>query len=514
MNGNRGDSSHRHSQGAWTVARVRAAEDALRAHVPMDVLMRRAAFGLATRAAVVLAERTGGVSGRHVALLVGAGNNGGDTLWAGAYLRRRGVAVTAVLLSPERAHPQGLAALRRAGGRIADHLPRRAHLVLDGIVGLSGRGALRPAVARLVEAVRVPIIAVDSPSGVEPDTGTVQGPAVTATETVTFGARKPVHLLAPWRCGPVHLVDIGLLGELGEPDLRVLTAAEIGALWPVPGPTSDKYTQGVVGIAAGSADYPGAAVLCAGAAVLATSGMVRFAGTAADVVRGRWPEVVATGSVSDAGQVQAWAVGPGLGTGGAGRHVLAHVLAVGVPVVVDADAITLLAQHPELADSRDPGTPLVLTPHDREFERLTGKLPGTDRVAAARDAARRFDAVLVLKGNTTIVAAPDGRVLVNPARSSWPATAGSGDVLTGVLGALLAAGLAPVTAAAAAVHAQELAAALAARGGTSSAAARSGISSPAAQGGISSAAPAPASAIQAALTDAIRSLRSAAGIRG
>jgi hydroxyethylthiazole kinase-like uncharacterized protein yjeF len=347
------------------VARVRAAEGALLSRVPVGDLMRRAAFGLATRVAAVLAERTGGVSGRHVALLVGAGDNGGDALWAGAYLRRRGVVVTAVLLSPDRAHAQGLAALRRAGGRVSDQLPDRVHLALDGIVGLSGRGPLRPAAAQLVAAIRVPIIAVDSPSGVDPDTGTADGSAVTAAETVTFGARKPVHLLAPWRCGPVHLVDIGLSAELGEPDLRVLTAAEVGALWPVPGPTSDKYSQGVVGIAAGSADYPGAAVLCAGAAVLATSGMVRFAGTAADAVRTRWPEVVATGSVSDAGQVQAWAVGPGLGTGAASRQVLAHVLGVGVPVVADADAITLLARHPELADSRDPGTPLVLTPHDR-----------------------------------------------------------------------------------------------------------------------------------------------------
>ena len=498
MSGNPGDSSHHYLQSAWTVARVRAAEGALLSRVPVGDLMRRAAFGLATRVAAVLAERTGGVSGRHVALLVGAGDNGGDALWAGAYLRRRGVVVTAVLLSPDRAHAPGLAALRRAGGRISDQLPDRVHLVLDGIVGLSGRGPLRPAAAQLVAAIRAPIIAVDSPSGVDPDTGTAEGSAVTAAETVTFGARKPVHLLAPWRCGPVHLVDIGLSAELGEPDLRVLTAAEVGALWPVPGPTSDKYSQGVVGIAAGSADYPGAAVLCAGAAVLATSGMVRFAGTAADAVRTRWPEVVATGSVSDAGQVQAWAVGPGLGTGAASRQVLAHVLGVGVPVVADADAITLLARHPELADSRDPGTPLVLTPHDREFERLTGKLPGADRVAAARDAAGRFDAVLLLKGNTTIVAAPDGRVLVNPARSSWPATAGSGDVLTGVLGALLATGLEPATAAAAATHAQELAAAIAARGGSGSIATRGG----------SGGAPAPASAIQAALTDAIRYLRS------
>ncbi|HEY6425555.1 MAG TPA: NAD(P)H-hydrate dehydratase [Pseudonocardiaceae bacterium] len=498
MSGKECDNTVAHSRGAWSTQRVRAAEETLLARVPAGELMRRAAFGLATRTAATLAARTGGVSGRHVALLVGAGDNGGDALWAGALLRRRGVAVTAVLLSPERAHPAGLDALRRAGGRIGDHLPARAHLVLDGVVGLAGKGALRPEAARLVEAVRVPIIAVDSPSGVDPDTGTAEGPAVTATETVTFGARKPVHLLAPWRCGPVHLVDIGLFAELGEPDLQVLTAAEVGTCWPVPGPASDKYSQGVLGIAAGSADYPGAAVLCAGAAVLATSGMVRFAGTAADAVRARWPEVVATGSVSDAGQVQAWAVGPGLGTGAAARQVVTHVLAAGVPVVADADAITLLARRPALADSRDPGTPLVLTPHDREFERLAGRAPGPDRVAAALEAARRFDAVLLLKGNTTIVASPDGRVLVNPARSSWAATAGSGDVLTGMIGALLAAGLEPATAAAAAAHAHEFAATLAAQGGT--------------RGGPG--APAPSSAIQAALSDAIRTLRSVACVRG
>ncbi|HEU0127711.1 MAG TPA: NAD(P)H-hydrate epimerase, partial [Pseudonocardiaceae bacterium] len=140
---------------------MRAAEGALIARVGEGVLMRRAAFGLATRTAAVLADRTGGVSGRHVALLIGAGNNGGDALWAGAFLRRRGVAVTAVLLSPDRTHPQGLAALRRAGGRIADQLPDHAELILDGIVGLSGRGGLRPAAAQLVKGAHVPIIAVD-----------------------------------------------------------------------------------------------------------------------------------------------------------------------------------------------------------------------------------------------------------------------------------------------------------------------------------------------------------------
>lgn len=472
-------------QGAWSVERVRAAEDAVLARTPEGALMRRAAFGVATVAARMLTQHVGAVAGRRVVLLVGAGNNGGDALWAGALLRRRGVAVTAVLLAPDKAHPEGLTALRRAGGRTAEKLPDRADLVIDGIVGLSARGPLRPAAAALVEAVTAPILAVDLPSGVDPDTGVTDGAAVTAAATVTFGARKPVHVLNPARCGRLHVVDIGLGPELGEPDIGILDAAEVGGRWPVPSPTSDKYTQGVTGVAAGSAAYPGAAVLSTGGAVLATSGMVRFAGSAADAVGARWPEVIVTGSVTDAGRVQSWVVGPGIGTGGAGREVLAHVLGEGVPVCADADALTLLAQHPELADARDPDVALVLTPHDREFARLTGQDPGADRVAAAREAARRFGAVVLLKGNTTIVAAPDGRVLANPARSAWPATAGSGDVLAGIVGALLASGLEATTAAAMAVHAHEHAADLAASG-----------------------APAPASMLVTALSEAIRQLRS------
>jgi hydroxyethylthiazole kinase-like uncharacterized protein yjeF len=366
-----------------------------------------------------------------------------------------------------------------------------ADLIIDGIVGLSAHGPLRPAAAALVDQIgAVPVLAVDLPSGVEPDTGAVHGPAVRATVTVTFGGYKPVHVLSagPAHCGRIRLVDIGLRPELGAPDLRCLTAADVGALWPVPGPDDDKYTQGVTGLAAGSARYPGAAVLATGAAVLATSGLVRFAGSAADVVRSRWPEVVATGSVTDAGRVQAWVVGPGIGTGPAARDVVRHVLSRGVPVCADADAITLLAAHPDLWDARDPDTPVVLTPHAGEFARLAGEV-GDDRVDAAVRAARRFGAVVLLKGHTTVIAAPDGRVLVNPARSAWPATAGSGDVLAGIIGALLAAGLDPLLAAGCAAFAHSLAADLAAKG-----------------------APAPASVIADAVPDAIRSVRAAVAL--
>ena len=493
--------------GVWTPDQIRAAEQRLFARVPEPQVMRRAAYAVAVRTAGLLAGSTGAVTGRHVTLLVGAGNNGGDALWAGAFLRRRGAGVTAVLLAPDKAHPAGLAALRKAGGRAvsaegpnadtagigaeAADAVERADVVVDGIVGLSGRGGLRPLAAELVRRVAVPVVAVDLPSGVDPVTGAVDGPAVDADVTVTFGGRKPCHVLGAGavRSGEVEVVDIGL--DLDEPELHLLAADEIGAGWPVPSPSDDKYSQGVVGIAAGSATYPGAAVLASGAAVQATSGMVRYAGPAADVVRSHWPEVVATGSVGDAGKVQAWAVGPGIGTGASGRDVLRHVLDSGRPVCADADSITLLAEDPTLWDARDPDAPLVLTPHAGEFARLAGD-PDPDRVTAVRELAARFDAVVLLKGNTTVVAAPDGRVLVNPAPQAWPATAGSGDVLTGLIGALLAAGVEPWLACGYATHVHALAAELAATD----------------DDGVG--APIGASALLASVPDAIRAVRACA----
>ncbi|WP_189224186.1 NAD(P)H-hydrate dehydratase [Saccharothrix coeruleofusca] len=462
-------------RGLWTTARVRAAEERVMARVPAGSLMRRAAFGVATAALELLGGK------RRVGLLVGAGNNGGDALWAGYYLRRRGVAVRAVLLAPEKAHAEGLAAFRRVGGRVVDRLGE-VDLVVDGIVGLSARGPLRPDAAEHVAHLDAPVLAVDLPSGIDPDTGAITGPAVRAAMTVTFGCLKPVHALAD--CGEVRLVDIGLGPELAGPDLAELDDAEVGAHWPVPGPQDDKYTQGVTGVAAGSATYPGAAVLATGAALLATSGMVRYAGAAADGVRARWPEAICTGSITDAGRVQSWVAGPGLGTGLSAEAVLRTVLEAGVPVCLDADAITMLANNPDLWDARDPDTPVVLTPHDREYERLAGEV-GHDRVAAARRAAEKFRAVVLLKGHVTVVAGPDGRVLVNRASGSWAATAGSGDVLSGLIGALLAARLDPVLAAGCAARLHAVAAERASGG-----------------------APIPASALLAAVPDAIRALRS------
>jgi hydroxyethylthiazole kinase-like uncharacterized protein yjeF len=452
------------------VAQVRAAEDALMATVPAGALMQRAAAGLAVHSGRLLPA----VYGARVVLLVGAGNNGGDALYAGARLAGRGARVTAVLLSPQRAHPGGLAALRRAGGRVLAAEPpgpaaacvRGADLVLDGIVGIGGAGGLRPGAAELAEAAgdAGARVAVDVPSGVDADTGAVAGAAFGADLTVTFGCLKPGLLVGAGadRAGELRLVDIGLAPYLPPASVRVLERADVAALLPAPGSASDKYTRGVVGVVAGSALYSGAAVLATGGAARGGAGMVRYAGTAPDAVRARWPEVVvAPPPPSRAGRVQAWVAGPGIGTDEAAGALLADVLASDVPVLVDADGITLLAADPAALRRRP--APTVLTPHDREFERLAGPV-GPDRIGAARRAAADLGAVVLLKGNRTVVAAPDGTAYVNPTGTPWLATAGSGDVLSGLGGALLAGGVEPALAAAGAAYLHGLAGRRAAAG--------------------------------------------------
>ena len=452
---------------AWRVADVRAAEQALMATLPEGTLMRRAAAGLARRCALLL-DDTGGVYGARVVLLVGSGDNGGDTLYAGAALARRGAQVGALLLSPERVHLAALAALRQAGGFTSTDLPSRADLVLDGIVGIGASGGLRPPAAAIVHRLsglrsrsgtRAPVVAVDVPSGVAVDTGDVPGEAVTADVTVTFGCLKPAHVVGPAavRAGQIELVDIGLGPVLhAGPAIRVPDAEDIIGWWPQPGPMSDKYSRGVVGIATGSVTYPGAALLSVSGAQAGPTGMVRYAGTAHHEVVRAHPSVVAVPKIGDAGRVQAWLCGSGLGTGEESRTTLRSVLATSLPVVLDADAITLLVDGKHAEDlRRDP--PVVLTPHDGEFKRLAGEAPGPDRASAACKLAAWTNAVVLLKGDRTIVATPSGEVWANPTGSPALATAGSGDVLAGLLGSLLAGGLPPERAAVAAAYVHGLA---------------------------------------------------------
>jgi ADP-dependent NAD(P)H-hydrate dehydratase / NAD(P)H-hydrate epimerase len=441
----------------YTADQIRAAEAPLLADLPDGVLMRRAAYGLANAIVAELRFRTGGVTGRQVCAVVGSGDNGGDALWAATFLRRRGAAASAVLLNPARTHTKALAAFRKAGGRIVENIPTATDLVIDGVVGIGATGALRPDAAAVFGANTAPVVAVDIPSGIDVHTGAADGPHVRAALTVTFGARKPVHVLGD--CGRVELVEIGL--DLPGSTLHSFEAADVAQRWPVPGPHDDKYSQGVTGVLAGSATYPGAALLSTGAAVAATSGMVRYAGTAHAEVVSHWPEVVVAENASSAGRVQAWVVGPGLGIDEACDEALRFALDTDLPVIVDADALTVLARDLDLLIGR--AAPTVLTPHAGEFARLAGEPPGADRVGATRALAERLGATVLLKGNVTVIAGPDGGpIYLNRAGQSWAATAGSGDVLSGLVGALLAAGTEPGQAAAMAAYAHARAAGLAA----------------------------------------------------
>ncbi|WP_045744315.1 bifunctional ADP-dependent NAD(P)H-hydrate dehydratase/NAD(P)H-hydrate epimerase [Actinoplanes rectilineatus] len=460
---------------AWRVADVRAAEKSLMARLPEGVLMQRAAAGLARRCALLL-EAAGGVYGARVLLLVGSGDNGGDTLYAGAALARRGAQVRALLLNPDRVHLAGVAALRAAGGFTTGELPARADLVLDGIVGIGASGGLRESAVAIVRRLgdlrgrtgeRATVVAVDVPSGVAVDTGDVPGEAVTADVTVTFGCLKPAHVLgaAATRCGLIDLIDIGLGPVLvADPAVRVAEAADVAGWWPRPGTTSDKYNRGVVGLATGSEQYPGAALLSATGALAGPAGMVRYAGSAhREVVRAH-PSVVVAPRVAEAGRVQAWVCGSGLGTDAAARTELRSVLATSLPVLLDADAISLLVGGEHAEDLRR-DAPLVITPHDGEFKRLAGEAPGADRAGAAARLAAWTNAVVLLKGDRTIVASPAGEIWANPTGSPVLATAGTGDVLAGLLGSLLAAGVPPVRAAVAAAYVHGLAGRRAAQGG-------------------------------------------------
>jgi ADP-dependent NAD(P)H-hydrate dehydratase / NAD(P)H-hydrate epimerase len=430
---------------AYSVETVRAAERELMARLPDGALMQRAAAGLAA----ACAELLGRVYGSRVVLLVGSGDNGGDALYAGARLARRGAGVVAVLLAPDRTHAGGLAALRRAGGtavRGADAAEapiRRADLVVDGIVGIGGKGGLRPDAAPLADLAResrAAVVAVDLPSGVEADSGEVRGAAVRADLTVTFGTHKPGLLVDPAKeyAGSVRLVDIGL-SLPDEAELEALQHADVAALLPVPGAESDKYRRGVVGIVAGSARYPGAAVLAVAGALRGGAGAVRYVGPAGDAVIARFPEtLVSDGSPERAGRVQAWVAGPGVGED---ADSVAAVLKSDVPVLVDADGLRLADRDVVRART----APTLLTPHAGEAAALLGvsrdEVEGA-RLASVRELAAAYGATVLLKGSTTLVAEPGGgAVRVNSTGTSWLATAGSGDVLSGLTGSLLAAGL-------------------------------------------------------------------------
>lgn len=393
----------------------------------------------------------------RVAVLCGPGNNGGDGFVVARLLRREGYAVRLALLG-EVGNLKGDAArmaARWSGGvePLGLDVLDRADVVVDA---LFGAGLARPLDGVTAEVIaeldrrRLPVIAVDVPSGVDGDTGAILGTAPQAVATVTFFRKKPGHLLLPGRlrCGEVVVADIGIpaavLAEVEPP------VAENGpALWrhllPWPAVDGHKYSRGHV-VVVGGERMTGAARLAARAARRAGAGLATIAvppGALAAYGGGDAGTILASldeyaGILAD-GRKNALVLGPGGGVGAALRQRVLAALAAGKALVLDADALTSFAETPrELFTALSPR--VVLTPHDGEFARLFGAVSGS-RLERARQAAGRAGAVVLLKGADTVVAHPDGRAVITADAPPWLATAGSGDVLAGIIAGLLAAGM-------------------------------------------------------------------------
>ncbi|MFM7061579.1 MAG: bifunctional ADP-dependent NAD(P)H-hydrate dehydratase/NAD(P)H-hydrate epimerase [Actinomycetes bacterium] len=439
-------------------------------------------------------DELGGAYGRRVVLACGTGNNGADGRVAADALSARGVRCTV---------------LDVAGGfdrAVAERAIRRADALVDAMYGTGFRGALEGDAAWFAErtaTVAVPVVAIDIPSGIDGTTGAAAGPVVHATRTVTFAAWKPGLLAELGRtcAGAVSVVDIGIdLGPTAaDPQAALVTGADVAAWWPTRDADAHKWSAGPLLVVGGSPGMQGAPILAAAAALRAGSGIVwaatpttdpeprRDEGTGAplelqssvtgtgagadagvpfgvEVVRRPLPSAPdgpSAGSLDDAGvdallaaagRFGALVVGPGLGTapsvGPAVRRLIAECER---PLLLDADALTALAGDPAPLRARAEagGAPVLLTPHEGEFARLDAPV-GPDRLAAARRLAAATGATVLLKGPTTVVADPQGRVLVADTGGPWLATAGTGDVLSGIAGSLLAAGLPPIRAGAAA----------------------------------------------------------------
>ncbi|HUZ62720.1 MAG TPA: NAD(P)H-hydrate dehydratase [Acetobacteraceae bacterium] len=414
-------------------------------------------------AGIVLMENAGRAVARAVQrlcppcrtlVLCGPGNNGGDGYVAARLLDQAGWPVGLAALAPPREGSDAAEVARRWRGVVAPFTPAaavRADLVIDAVFGAGLARDVDGLVAETLAAAHH-VLAVDVPSGLDGQTGAVRGFAPRAACTVTFFRRKPGHLLLPGRdlCGALVLADIGLPDSVLETVCPSLFANG-PALWRLPGLRAEahKYTRGHLTILAGH-QMSGAARLAAAGARHGGAGLVTLAAAGAgDLYRAAAePGLIVSDETLPAlladERRQTWVCGPGLGLEAA-RAALPALLAARRTVVADADALTACEGAPERLRGA-----AVLTPHAGEFARVFGPL-GADRVAAVRAAARRTGAVVVLKGADTLIADPDGRVAINDNAPPDLATAGSGDVLAGLVAGLLAQGMAPWPAAAAAV---------------------------------------------------------------
>ena len=464
--------------------------------VPAELLMERAGRAVA-RAAVDL---VGATYGRRAVVVCGKGNNGGDGYVAARHLARWGMRVTVTTLEevdelrePARGNAWRLtretdAGLRRFSAAALERDLARADVAIDAIVGTGFRGVPEDDVAEAIVALNgsaPPVVAVDIPSGVDGASGAAEGVAVRADLTVTFGAAKVGVVLLPGAelAGAVRVADIGFPDELVHADAWLLEPSDVAAVWPTRTLETHKRASGVLLVVAGSRGMTGAPRLIAQAAARVGAGLVTVAtpASALTAVQAglteatflRLPETddgsVAADALDEVAaaweRADALALGPGLTTDPSTVRFVREVVArCPVPLVLDADALNAFtAEAPAIADHR---ADVVLTPHAGEFARLTGVRGGDldgDRLGHVRALADAASAVTLLKGTRTVVAAPGGRALINPTGSPALATAGTGDVLTGAIGGLLARGVPPLDAAGAAAYVHGLAGLLAGR---------------------------------------------------
>jgi hydroxyethylthiazole kinase-like uncharacterized protein yjeF len=416
--------------------------------------------------------------GARILVLCGPGNNGGDGFVAARLLARRGRPVTLALAGSRHALSGDAADMAAAWTGPVEPIgslrPQDYGLIVDALYGAGLNRPLDGEVAELVEAVNAagrPVVAVDVPSGLSGDTGGSEGPVIRAIETVTFFRLKPGHLLMPGRslCGTVTLAEIGIRADLVfTPERPAVLFRNAPGLWrgsfPVLAPDTHKYRRGSVLVIAGGLSGVGAPRLGARAALRIGAGLATIAcrpeALAAHAARG--PDALMQRAVADRAALErrlaeprlsAVLVGPALGLDGEAREAVAAVLHSSVPAVLDADALTILAGSAARTARQTArrGAPCVLTPHEGEFTRLFGQAGGGSKLDRARRAAAGIGAIVVLKGADTVIAAPDGRAAINTTGCPALATAGSGDVLGGMVAGLLALGMPGFEAACAAV---------------------------------------------------------------
>lgn len=411
---------------------------------------------------------------RRVTVLCGPGNNGGDGFVAARHLLDRGYAVRLGFngephrLPPDAARmaTQWTAAIEPLGANLLDN----ANVVIDALFGAGLARPIAGAFAALIVALNrsgVPAVAVDVPSGIDGTTGAIRGVAVRAVSTVTFFRLKPGHLLLPGRlaCGETRVAEIGIPASVLD-TIKPRTFANEPQLWlnrfPWPKPESHKYARGHAVVMSGPASSTGAARLGAMAALRIGAGLVTI-GSPQDaiLVNASHLTAIMVRQADDAGELSALLaderknavlIGPGAGVGARTKAMVLAALKTNAAIVLDADALTSFAADPHALFTAIASrtAPVAITPHEGEFARLFHANGEGSKVDRARAAAASSGAVILLKGSDTVVAAPDGRVSINATTSPWLATAGTGDVLAGIVLGLLAQRMEPFSAVSAA----------------------------------------------------------------